>query len=70
GLPVKQDLLVIGNDTALALQDIFTGELSSDGLRIAVQDTVGPWNRYLHSDGYRAIRWIFVVLRALFLLYA
>ncbi|KAJ1657201.1 hypothetical protein IWQ61_003352 [Dispira simplex] len=70
GLPIKQDLLVIGKDTALILRDIFTSRPLPDGLRIAVRDTAGPWNHYLHSAGYKFMRWFFVALRSLFLLYA
>ncbi|KAJ1960815.1 hypothetical protein IWQ62_004085 [Dispira parvispora] len=70
GLPIKQDLLVIGKDTAVALSDILTSQPLPDGLRIAVSDTTGPWNRYLHSPEYKFMRWFFVALRALFLLYA
>ncbi|KAJ1660264.1 hypothetical protein IWQ61_000786 [Dispira simplex] len=69
-LPIKQGLLVVGKDTALALGDIFTNQPSPDGLLIKVQDTTGPWNHYLNSAGFKAMRWFFVVLRALFLLYA
>ncbi|KAJ1955007.1 hypothetical protein IWQ62_005625, partial [Dispira parvispora] len=70
GLPVKQDLLVIDKETALVLSGIFTSEASPNGLRISVRDTTGPWNRYLHSAGFKAMRWTFVVIRALFMLYA
>ncbi|KAJ1966500.1 hypothetical protein IWQ62_002412 [Dispira parvispora] len=70
GLPIKQDLLIIGKDTAVALSDIFSSQPLPDGLRIAVRNTTGPWNRYLHSTGYKFMRWFFVAIRVLFLLYA
>ncbi|KAJ1963817.1 hypothetical protein IWQ62_003103 [Dispira parvispora] len=70
GLPIKQDLLVIGKDTAVAMREIFSSQPLPDGLRIVVSDTAGPWNRYLHSTGYKFMRWFFMALRVLFLLYA